>query len=189
DPQMAMSPPSEKRAESSADVDHRVINRVADGADVLLGSAGRGADHARLHQRHAQSGKNQNAADKQSQRHGVAHGSQPGSADRADQEIRGAKNQVRHRKSAAEAQPVGGSASENREEPHHAAEDASQSPGLLGGEIQLLLQVQSERSEGPVVGKTFENLADVGNPEGLFEAGADLVKTFGKGQALLLSGP
>src|SRR6267154_2346797 len=38
-----MRPGSAIRPGGSADVDHRVINRIADGADVILGSACRGA--------------------------------------------------------------------------------------------------------------------------------------------------
>ena len=180
---MAMSPGGEIRSGGAADVDHRVINRVADGTDIFLGSPRRRADHAGFHQRDAECGKDKNAADKQSQRHGVAHRRQPGRSNRADQEIGCGQDEVGHRQRAAKAETVGGGSAEDGEKPYHAAEQASQSPGLFGGEIQFLLQVQGERSKGSVVGKTFENLADVRDPEGSFEAGADLLETFGKGQS------
>jgi hypothetical protein len=57
---------------------------------------------------------------------------------------------------------------------------------LLGREIQLLLQIQGKGSKSAVVGKAFEYFGDVCDPEGPFEASADLVEAFGKGQSLLL---
>ena len=127
-------------------------------------------------------GQNQNEADEQAERHRIADGRQPRCSNRADQKIRSAKDEVGHRKSAAKAQAVGSGSAENREKPHHAAEDAGQRSGLLGGEIQLLLQIQGERSKRPVVGKTLENFGDVGDPERLLEPGADFLEALRESQ-------
>ncbi len=43
--------------------------------------------------------------------------------------------------------PVGCGAAEDRQKPHHAAEDSRESSGLLGGKVKLFLQVKGERSE------------------------------------------
>jgi len=39
------------------------------------------------------------------------------------------------------------------------------------------MEVQPKRGESAVVGEALENLADVGDPEGALEAGADFVET------------
>ena len=120
-------------------------------------------------------------------RHRVAHRRQPGRSDGANQKIRDSQDEVRHRKSAAEAQAIGDGTTKNGEKPHHAAEDAGQSSRLLSGKIQPLLQVQGERRKSSVVGKTLEDLADVGNPEGPLEASANLVTSVQKKSKRLLA--
>ncbi len=67
DAEVAMSPGGEIGPGGTADVDHRVVNGIADRADVFLGSTGRGADHAWLHQRNSECGKDQDKADKQAE--------------------------------------------------------------------------------------------------------------------------
>ena len=119
--------------------------------------------------------------------HGVAHGRQPGGADGADQKISGGQDEVRHREGAPEADAVSYCPAENRQEPDHAAEDAGQGPGLLGGETQFLLQVQGKGSERAVVGKALENLGDVGDPEGTLEARAYFLPALRKAQDDLLA--
>jgi hypothetical protein len=177
-----MSPGCEQRSGSAADVDHGVVNGISDGADVFFGSAGRGADDARLYQRDAECGKDEDEANKQTERYGIAYRRQPGRTDGADQKIGGGENEICHRKRAAKAEAIGGGATEDGEKPYHAAEDAGQGSGLLGGEVQALLQVQGKRSESAVVRKALEDLADIRDPEGTLEAGADLMQAFGKTQ-------
>src|ERR1700722_1623158 len=87
DTKMSMGPRNEIGPGGTADVDHRVINRVADRANVFFGSARRSADHAWLDQGNSERGKNEDETDKQAQRYRVARGRQPRCADRADQEI------------------------------------------------------------------------------------------------------
>ena len=182
DAQVAMGPGSKIGTSSAANVDHGVVNRIANRANVFLGGAGRGADHAGFYQRDAERGKDQDETDKQSERHRVAHRRQPGCADGADQKISGSQDEVCDRKRAAEAQAVGGGPAEDGQKPDHAAEYASQRSGLLGGEIQLLLQIQSQRSERSVVGKALENFGDIGDPEGPLEAGANFTEALRKVQ-------
>ena len=61
----------------------------------------------------------------------------------------------------------------------------AEGPGLFGGEIQTILQIESQR-------RTLRSRrgarksGDIGNPEGPLEAGADFLKALEKGQALLL---
>ncbi len=50
------------------------------------------------------------------------------------------------------------------------------------------MQIASEGREGRVIGEPLKQFADVRNPEGPFEAGPNLVETFGKGQSFLLKG-
>ncbi len=57
---------------------------------------------------------------------------------------------------------------------------SGQVAGLLGGEIQRLLQVESQGSERGIVRKPLKNLADIGDPEGTLEAGANFAEAFGK---------
>src|ERR1700756_367192 len=168
-----MSPGSKKGPGSAADVYHRVVNRVADGADVLFRGTSGGAHHARFDERNSECGKHENESDKKPERDRVAHGSQPGRANRANQEIGRAENEIGDGKSAAESEAVGGGSTEDREKPHHAAEDAGQRARLLGGEIQLLLQIESERGESAVVGQALENFGDVCDPKGALKSSAD----------------
>jgi hypothetical protein len=48
------------------------------------------------------------------------------------------------------------------------------------------MQVAHEDGKNCIVGKAFEDLADVGDPEGAFETGSDLLQASGEGQWLLL---
>ena len=183
DAEVAMCPRSEKRSGSAADVNHGVINRIADGANVFLRGAGGGADDAGFDQRDSERGEHENEADKKPERDRVAHGSQPGRANRADQEIRRAENEIGDGESAAESEAVGGGSSEDREKPYHAAEDTGQRARLLGGKIQLLLQIESERGEGAVVSEALENLRDVRDPEGPLKSGADFFEALREEQS------
>src|ERR1700733_11619628 len=135
DAQMAMRPRGEIRTHRAANVDHGVINRVADRANVFFRSAGRGADHAGLNQRNAERGQDEDDANEQAERYGVADGSEPRRADGSDQEIGSGEDEIGGREGAAEAHAVGGGSAEDGEEPHHAAEDAGERAGLLRGEI------------------------------------------------------
>src|SRR6266852_1021329 len=66
--QVRVGPVGNERPGSAADVDHGVVNGIADGADILLGGACSSAHHARLNQRDAQGGKNQDASHEQAKR-------------------------------------------------------------------------------------------------------------------------
>src|ERR1700719_1020797 len=105
--EVTMRPGREIGPCGAADVDHRVVNGIADGANVRLGGAGRGTDHARLHQRDTERREDEDEADKQTERHGVTHRRKPGRSDGTNQEIRGREDQIGYRKSASEAQAVG----------------------------------------------------------------------------------
>src|ERR1700690_3999718 len=48
------------------------------------------------------------------------------------------------------------------------------------------MQVPHEHGKNCIVRKAFEDLADVRDPEGPFETGANLLQAFGEGQWLLL---
>src|SRR5439155_16705424 len=84
------------------------------------------------------------------------------------------------RERAAESEAVGDRAAENREEPNHAAKDSCERASLLGGEIQLFVEIVGESGECAVVGEALEDFRDVGDPEGTVEAGAYFVEPLGK---------
>jgi hypothetical protein len=180
DAEMAMRPGSDKGAGSAADVHHGVVDGIADGADVFLGGARGGTDDARFDERDAQRGKNQDAADKEAERHGIAKRREPGSSNRANQEIGRRQDEVGQREGAAEPEAVGSGSAENRQEPDHAAEDAGQRAGLLRGEVELFLEVEGQRSERAVVGEALEDFRDVGHPEGPLKAVADFLEPLAK---------
>ena len=100
-----------------------------------FGGARGGADDAGLDHGDAERGKNQNDADEEAERDGVANRREPRGADGTDQKVSGGENQVGDRKRAAEAETVGDRSAEDREKPDHAAEDAGERAGLFGGEI------------------------------------------------------
>ncbi len=99
-----------------------------------------------------------------------------------DQEICGGEDKIGEGESAPEAEPVGSRTAEDGEEPYHAAKNSRQGSSLLGGKIQLFLEIESKGRKGTVVRKTLEDLADIGDPEGRFEAGTNLLQAVGKCQ-------
>src|SRR6266566_2226547 len=56
-----------------------------------------------------------------------------------------------------------------------------QAAGLLDVKIQTLVKIPRKRGEGGVIGESLEEFADVRDPEGTLEAGANLMQAFGKG--------
>jgi hypothetical protein len=177
---MAMRPGSDIRASRAADVYHGVVNGVADGADIFFGGASRGAHDAGFYERNAERGKNQNKTDEKTERNNVANRRKPGRADGADQEVSHREDEIRKRKSAAKPKLVRHSAAKDGEKPDHAAEDAGERSGLLGGEVELLLEIDGEGGKGAIVGEALEDLADVGDPEGALEAVANFLEPLAK---------
>ena len=157
-------------AGGAADIHQRVVDGVSDGAHVFFGGARCGADHAGLHQRDAERGQGQHKGDENDQRHGVADRSKPRGAERSQQKISAAQDEVGQRKRAAEAHAVGERSAEDGQKPHQAAEESGERAGLLDGEMQDFVEIARQRSEGSVVGEPLEQLADVGDPEGPLEA-------------------
>jgi hypothetical protein len=47
---------------------------------------------------------------------------------------------------------------------------------LLGGEIELFVEVESKGGEGTVVGEALEDFGKVGDPEGALKAVADFLE-------------
>src|SRR5579863_2519597 len=133
--EMFVRPAGDVRPGGAADVDHGVVNRIADAADIGLGGARGGADDGGLDHGNAERGENEDDADEETERDGVADWREPGSGDGADEEVGGGKNQIGDRKRATEAKTVGDSSTENGEKPNHAAKDAGERAGLFGGEI------------------------------------------------------
>ncbi len=133
----------------------------------------------RLHQRDAERREDQNEAHEQAERNRVAHRRQPGCSDGTDQKISSGENQIGDGKRAAKSHAVGGGPAEDGQKPNHPTENAGQRSRLLGGEIQLLLQVQRQRRERSIVGEAFKNFSDIGHPEWPLEAGADFAEALG----------
>src|SRR5207245_11685181 len=177
DAEMAAGQRSDIRAGSAADVHHGVVNGVADGADIFLGSASRRSHDARFDERNPQRRQNQDETDKNRRWNGGPHRSKPRRAQRPQQKVGGCEDEIGERKGAAKTKLVGNCAAKDGEEPNHAAENAGECTGLLGGEIQLLVKIVGERSESAVVREALEDFADVGDPEGPLETGTDLVQT------------
>src|SRR6266850_1050519 len=163
-----------------SDVHHGVVNGIADRAHVFLGRARGGADDARFDERDPQRGKQQNAPDKENERHGIANGRKPRSSDRSDQKVRRTKNEVGHREGAAKPQLVRHGPAEDGQEPNHASENSRERPGLLRGEIEFFLEVQRERGERSVVGEALEDFRNVGHPERALETVADFLEPLAK---------
>ena len=115
----------------------------------------------------------------------VADRRHPRRAQRAQQKVRAAQDEIRERQRAAEAHAVGQRAAEDGEKPDQSAEESSERAGLLERKLQSLVQIARQRSEGGVVGEPLEELADVGDPEGPLEAGADVVPTLGEGHVVV----
>src|SRR5580704_17757800 len=181
---MLVGPAGDVRSGRAADVDHGVVNRIADAADVFFGGARGGADDGGLDHGDAERGKNEDDADEEAERDGVANGREPGSGDGADEEVGSSENQIGDRERATEAETVGDCSTENGEKPNHAAENAGERAGLLGGEIEFFLEVDGEGREGAVVGEALEDFGDVGDPEGALEAVADFGEAVGEGHWL-----
>ena len=156
-------------------------------ANIFLRRARRGAHHAGLHQRDAERRQRQHKSHQNHQRHGVAHRRQPRRSQRSQQKIGAAQDQVGQRERAAKSHAVGQRAAEYRQKPHQPAEESGERAGLLGGEMQDFVQIARQRSERRIIGKPLEQLADVGDPEGTLEAGANVAPTLGKAQMLSVS--
>ena len=70
--EMLVGPAGDVGTGGAADVDHGVVNGIADAADVGLGGARGGADDAGLDHGDAERGKNEDDADEEAERDGVA---------------------------------------------------------------------------------------------------------------------
>src|SRR2546425_215232 len=68
-------------------------------------------------------------------------------------------------------------AAENCQKPNHSAENSGECAGLLGGKVQLFVEIVGEGGKCAVVGEALEDFRDVGDPEGTVEAGSYLVET------------
>src|SRR5437763_761870 len=101
---------------------------------------------------------------------------EPRSADRTDQKIRCRKNKVSNGERAPKAEPVGRCTTENRKKPNHPAEQPGKGARLLCGKVQFFLQIKCKGRKRAVVGEALENLADIRDPKGPLEAGADLTQ-------------
>src|SRR6266852_5016665 len=176
DPETSVRPTGDVRTGGPADIDHGVVNGIADRADVFLGGARRGADDARFDERDAEGRENQDEADEEAERDGIANRRKPGRSDGTDEKVGGGEDEIGERQSAAKTELVCNCAAENGEEPDHAAENAGERSGLLGGKVQLSLQVEGERRKRAIVGEALEDLGDVGNPEGALEPVADFLE-------------
>jgi hypothetical protein len=183
DAQVLVYPGGDKRAERAADIHQRVVDRIADGADIFLGSARGGAHNAGFHQSNSQGGKQQNGGHEEPQRDSFADRSKPGWRDRADQEIRARENQVGKGESAPEPEFVGDGAAKNGQEPDHAAEETCQGSCLFGGKAQFALEIEREGRKCAVVREALENFTDVGDPEGALEAVANFLEALGETHA------
>src|SRR5262249_41317911 len=105
--EMRVGPAGDVGSGGAADFDHRVVGRIADAADVFFRGARGGADDARLDERDAERGENEDDADEESERYGVADRGKPACADGADEKVSGGENQIGKRKRAAKAETVG----------------------------------------------------------------------------------
>src|SRR5256885_1746919 len=69
--QMRVGPIRDKGSRGAAYIDHGVVDRIADGADVFLGRPGRSADDARFDQRYSQGWEDEHASHEESKGNGV----------------------------------------------------------------------------------------------------------------------
>src|SRR5271157_4775791 len=180
---------SDIRPGRTSDVYQGVVNGVADGADVFFRSTGGGANDAGLYQRYPQRWKGQHKGHENNQGDVVAHRRQPRCSQRPQQEVGAAQDQIGKRKRAAEAHAVGEGSAKYRQKPHQPAKEASERTCLFDGEMQGFMEIARQRSEGRVIGKPFEQLADVSDPEGTLKAGANVTPTLRKAQNVLLMEP
>src|SRR5262249_15827179 len=90
------------------------------------------------------------------------------------------QNQVRQRKGAPETEAVGYGPAKNREKPYQAAEQTREIGGALGRKRKRFVEITGKRGERGVVTEAFEEFADVRDPEGAFEAGANFGQSLSK---------
>ena len=143
-------------------------------------------DHAWFDQRDAQRRQHQHQRHQHAQRHRVAHRSEPGRADRSEQEVGATQNQVGQRKRPAEAQAISDGSAEHCQKPDQTSEQSSQAAGLFHSKIQGFVKIARQRCERGIVGKSLKEFADIGDPERALEPGANLLQAFGKSQKRLL---
>ncbi len=143
------------------------------------------ADDAGFDDGDAQRRQRQHKRRQHDQRHGIADRRHPRCAQRSQQEVGAAEDKICNRERAPESHAIGKRAAEDREKPDEAAEKSGKRAGSLGGEAQGLVQVTRERGERRVVGEPLEEFADVGDPEGPFETGTDIVAALGQGHGWL----
>ena len=113
----------------------------------------------------------------------VAYRGKPGRAQRPEEKIGSAQDEVGERKRATKPEPVRDCATHDGQEPYPAAKHSCEAAGAFDVKMQSLVQVAGEHGENCVVGQPLEKLADVGYPEWPFESGTDFVETFRKGQS------
>ena len=176
-------PIGDHRAEGAANIDHGVVNGIADGTNVFLGRARGGADHTGFDQSDAERRQKEHDANEYSERHGIADRAEPRRADGAEKEICAAQDEVGEGKSAPKAEPVRDGAAEDGKKPDGTSKNAGQGAGLLGGEVELFMEIQGERGKGAVVGEALEDFADVGDPEGGLESVVNLLEALAEGHA------
>ena len=90
------------------------------------------------------------------------------------------KNQISDRKRAPETEPVCECAATYGKKPDPTAKHSGQAAGALDIKMQALVQVARQHGEDGVVREPLEKLADVGDPEGTLEPGANFLQAFGE---------
>ncbi len=143
------------------------------------GSRGR-PDHAGLHQRDPQGRQNEKNRRENHQWQKASYRRKPRRTDRTEQEVRACQDQIGEGKSAAKAEPVSDRASKDGQEPYQAAKEPGQIRSALRRKAEDFVKVACQRGKHGVVGETFEELGDVGDPEGPLEARSYLVETLAK---------
>ena len=113
---------SDERADETADIHERVVDGIADGADVFLGGASGGADDGGFDESDADCGKHQHDGNEHGQRNRLADRSEPWRTERAKKEIGSRENEISERKGAAETEAVGHGAAKDGEKPDESAE-------------------------------------------------------------------
>src|ERR1019366_2445539 len=74
------------------------------------------------------------------------------------------------------------------QKPHQTAKESGKGARLFRGKFQDFMEIARQRSERRVIGKSLEQLADVGDPERALEAHANVAPTLRKAQNVLLDG-
>jgi hypothetical protein len=172
-----VDPGSDERPERTTDVHERVVDGVTDGADILFGGASGGTDDAGLDEGDADCGKHQDHSNKHDQRNCLADRGEPRGTERAEEEIGSCQNKISEGKGTTKTQAIGDGAAEDGEKPDQAAEEAGEIRSTLRRKRERLMKIASERGESGIVGKTFKEFRNVGDPEGTLEAGSYLMKT------------